>query len=155
MVGFGALFAAVGLYFMLVGASLLPIPGGPRNLHAPLWIVACAGLVFFLGGAAVMIQGFGKANARGELPATAPSWMRAAQQAIVLVIFAAFAVLATWVALLGDSRQFSGSFMGLRFSGFDLGAALARTVFGFGALVCWAATIGLAVSAVRKLRAGR
>ncbi len=32
----GAVAAAFGLYFMLVGFGLLPVPGGPRNLHGPL-----------------------------------------------------------------------------------------------------------------------
>ena len=150
MIGIGAVFAAIGLYFMLVGAAVLPIPGGPRNLHAPLWIAFCAGLVFFLGGVAVLLQGFGKANADGELPKSAPAWMRAVQQLIGVVIFAAFALIGTWIALAGDPRQFSGSFSGL-----GIGAAIARTAFGIGALICWAATIGLAVSGARKLLAIR
>ena len=151
MVWIGAIFAAFGLYIMLVGAGVLPIPGGPSGLNGPLWIAFVAGLPFFLGGLAVLLQGFGKANANGELPADAPAWMRAAQQLIVVAIFAALATIGTWIALAGDPRGFSGSF-GSGAAGIGIG----RVVFGIGALICWACTIGVAVSAVRKLTgAGR
>jgi len=84
----GALCAAVGAYFMLVGVGLLPVPGGPRNLHAPLWIVTFCGLPFLLGGLAVLLQGLGRANAQGELPAAAPHWMRVVQYLMGVAIFA-------------------------------------------------------------------
>jgi hypothetical protein len=150
MILIGVLAAAVGLYFMLVGVGVLPIPGGPRNLHAPLWVVACAGLIFFLGGAAVLVQGIGKANVNGELPPGAPIWMRAAQRLIGVAIFACFAMIGSWIALAGDARQFSGSFSGL-----GIGVLIARGAFGLGALICWAATIGLIVSGLRMLAGAR
>jgi hypothetical protein len=74
----GAIAAAIGLYFSLVGLGVLPIPGGPRNLHAPLWIVLMVGLIFCLAGTAVLLQVIGRANAGGDLPADAPFWIRAA-----------------------------------------------------------------------------
>jgi hypothetical protein len=151
----GAGFAAIGLYFMLIGAGVLPIPGGPRNLHAPLWIVVCAGLPFFLGGLAVLLQGIGKANASGELPPDAAPWMRVAQRLIVIVIFAAFAIIGSWIAIAGDARQFSGSVSGLGFSfGMNSGVTFARIAFGFGALICWLATGALIVTSMHML-AGR
>jgi len=152
MVWIGTLFAGAGLYFILVGVGVLPIPGGPRNLHAPLWIVACAGLPFFLGGLAVLLQGIGKANARGKLPSDAPAWMCVAQQLMVTMIFAAFAMVGSWIALYGGSSHFSGSFMGF---GAATNVAIARIMFGIGAIICWACTIGLALSCVRKLRGMR
>jgi hypothetical protein len=45
-----AIAAAIGLYFIAVGAGLLPVTGGPANLHSPLWILLCAGGAFFLAG---------------------------------------------------------------------------------------------------------
>lgn len=145
MIWIGALFAAAGFYFMLVGAGLLPIPGGPSGLHAPLWVVLVTGLPFFLGGVAVFVQGIGKAKPNGELPPTAPQWMRVVQQMCVLVIFAAFAVLASWISLAGESGQFSG----------PGGVGVARVAFGIGALICWACTIGMAVAMARKLIGAR
>src|SRR5262245_28551819 len=70
------LYAAIGLYFIAVGARLLPVPGGPSNLHSPLWVLLCAGVAFFLDGAALAIQTLCPANAAGELPADAPRGLR-------------------------------------------------------------------------------
>ena len=55
-----------GAFFFAVGAGLLPIPGGPSNLHGPLWLVLCVGLAFFLAGVAIIIQLLGDANARSD-----------------------------------------------------------------------------------------
>src|SRR5262249_23750981 len=100
----GALCAAFGLYVMLVGFGVLPVPGGADNLNAPLWVAAIAGLVFLLGGVAVLLQGLGRANESGELPPDAPRWMRAVQYLIVVTIFASFALLGSFVALAGSER---------------------------------------------------
>src|SRR5262249_61423791 len=61
-----------GAFFFAVGAGLLPIPGGPSNLHGPLWLLLCIGLAFFLAGAAIIIQMIGHANDNGDLPAGLP-----------------------------------------------------------------------------------
>jgi hypothetical protein len=142
----GAIAAAGGFYFVLVGFGLLPVPGGPRNLHGPLWIVLLIGLVFFLAGAAIFLQAIGRANESGNLPADAPFWMRVAQYLIGVTIFASFALIGSWVTLAGDPRYFSSNvpFLG--------GAAsIARIMFGIGALICWLATVAVAVAAARKL----
>lgn len=103
----GAIAAAAGLYFMLVGLGVLPVPGGPRNLHAPLWVALVAGLVFFLGGVAVLLQVLGRANEQGALPADAPHWMRIVQYLIGVTIFASFALIGGWVAWFGEARYFA------------------------------------------------
>ena len=142
----GAVFAGIGLYLMAISAGLLPMPGGRASLHGPLWVGVMAGFVFFLGGAAVIMQAFGRANAQGELPAGAPHWMRVAQRLVVIVVFACCASLGTWVALFGEARQFGGSFGGL-----PLGVIVARIGFGFGALIAWAAAIAVAYSSARAV----
>lgn len=141
----GALAAAAGTYFMMVGIGLLPVPGGPRNLHAPLWVVLLIGLVFFLAGAAVFLQAIGRASDSGELPSDAPQWIRIVQYVIGVVLFATFAVIGSWVAIGGDARQFSSNvpFLGT--------ASIARVMFGIGAVICWLATLGFAISGARKL----
>ena len=148
MTWFGAGAAAIGLYFMLVGVGVLPVPGGPRNLHAPLWIVFFAGLPFLLGGIALFLQGIGKTNADGELPHGTAVWLRAIHYLIGVAIFASFAMVGTWIALAGDPRGFSGSFIGMRG---PVGSSIGRTVFGIGALITWACTVAIAVSGARKL----
>ena len=139
-----------GLYGVLIGLGVVPVPGGRDNLHGPLWLATLIGIVVLLAGAACAIQGIGRANASAELPADAPRWMRAAQQLIGIALFAAFALLGTWVAFLGDARYFAG---GIPFLG-AYNVPLARMLFGFGALICWLAAIGYAVQGARKLWRG-
>jgi hypothetical protein len=147
-IAIGALAAAVGGYFVLVGMGVLPVPGGRRNLHAPLWIVMCAGLAFFLGGAAVLLQAIGRANERGELPAGAPQWLRVIQYLIGVAIFASFALIGSWIAFGFGPRNFSGSF--LFFDG-PVSSVIGRTAFGIGAIITWLCTVAFAVSGARKL----
>ncbi len=139
----GAIAAAAGLYFILVGAGALPVPGGPRNLHGPLWLVLCAGLAFFLGGVAALMQGLGRANASGELPADAPQWMRIVQYLFGVAIFVCFVCVGSWIAFGAGPRQFSGTFA--------WGETIGRAMFGIGAIITWLCTIAFAVSGARKL----
>jgi hypothetical protein len=144
----GAAAAAAGSYLMLVGLGLLQIPGGPGNLHGPLWIILAAGLAFFLAGVAVFLQVIGRANANGDLPGDAPLWMRLVQYLIGVAIFAAFALIGSWVAFGGGPRSFSGSFL---FFGDASNAMIGRAAFGFGAIICWLGTIAFAVVGARKV----
>jgi hypothetical protein len=144
----GAGAAAFGLWLVLVGLGVLPVPGGPRNLHGPLWIVLAAGLAFFLAGAAVLIQVLGHANDSGEFPPDAPFWMRVVQYLIFVAIFACFALIGSWVAFGPGPRGFSGSFM---FFGHATNEWIGRAVFGFGAVLCWLGTLAAAVVGGRKL----
>lgn len=140
-----------GVYGLLVGLEVLPVPGGRANLHGPLWLATLIGFVVILAGVACFIQGIGRANAAGELPADAPFWMRAAQYLIGVALFGAFALLGSWVAIGGDPRQFSG---GIPFLSGPLNVSIARIMFGFGALICWLATVAYAISGARKLLRG-
>lgn len=140
--------AAFGLWLMLVGLGVLPAPGGPGNLHGPLWLVLAAGLAFFLAGAAVFVQVLGRANEAGEFPADTPMWMRVAQYLIGVAIFACFALIGSWIAFGGGPRTFSGGFM---FFGDAANVSIGRIVFGFGAIICWLGTIAFAVAGARKL----
>jgi hypothetical protein len=142
-VALGLLAAAVGLYFMAVGAGLLPIPGGEKNLHAPLWVVLFCGVPFFLAGITVLLHGMARTGASGELPAGAPFWMHAAQYMIGVAMFASFAIVGTWVAIGGEDGGFSG----------PGGPGVARVMFGIGAVVVWLATVGIAVQGAKKLAA--
>lgn len=144
----GVLAAAVGLYFALVGMGALPVPGGPGSLHAPLWVLACAGLVFLLCGIAVFIGAAGRADAAGTLPPDTPLALRLAQYFVGLAIFAAFGAIASWIAFGPGPRTFSGSFAGLET---QTNGMLGRAVFGISAILIWLCTAVLAVSGARKL----
>jgi hypothetical protein len=148
MIGIGCIASLAGLYFLLIGAGVLPVPGGPKNLHGPLWVVLCAGLAFFLGGAAILLQVLGRANAQGELPAQAPTWIRVAQYLIGVAIFASFGAVGSWVAFGPGDRVFSGS---AGFVSGEVGATIGRTVFGVGAVVVWICTLAFAAWGARKL----
>jgi hypothetical protein len=145
-IGAGAI--AAGLYFILVGLGLLPVPGGPRNLHGPLWLVLLVGLVFFLAGIAMLVQVMGRASAGGDLPSDAPRWMRIVQYLIGVAIFGSFAMIGSWVAFGDGPRTFSGNF--LFFDG-ATNASIGRVAFGIGAAITWLATLAFAVSGARKL----
>jgi hypothetical protein len=152
MLGIGCIAAVAGAYFLLVGAGILPVPGGPKNLHAPLWIVMCAGLVFFLAGAAIILQVMGGANAQGELPAQTPLWIRVVQYLTGVAIFASFAMIGSWIAFGPGERAFSGSMGPVEG---NVGATIGRTAFGIGAIIVWLGTIAFAIAGARKLLRGK
>jgi hypothetical protein len=140
MVTVGALAAAVGLYFTLAGLGLVPPPG---KANAPGWIVVCAGLVFLFGGAAAILGGLSGADGRtGELPASAPRWLRAGQSLLGVVITTCFGLIGTWIAIGPGDRKFTGSF--------PIGEIGGRVVFGIGAVMVWLFAIALARRAARE-----
>jgi hypothetical protein len=147
LVGAGA--AAFGLWLILVGLGVLPPPGGPRNIQGPLWLSVAAGLAFFLAGAAIVLQLWGNADERGELPPAAPNWMRFAQLSITVAIFVALSVLGSWVAFGPGARRFGGTFM---FFSPYINEVIGRSLFGFGAVLCWLCTLLFAVAGFRRIR---
>jgi hypothetical protein len=142
-----ALAAATGAYFMVLGAGLLPIPGGLRNLHGPQWLVACIGLAFFLASIAIVVQTLGHADDTGTLPANAPRWMSVVQYSISFAIFACFGAIGSWVAFGPGEREFSGSFL---FFDRVTNAAIGRTAFGIGAVIIWLCMAAVLASGIRK-----
>jgi hypothetical protein len=139
LIGTGA-----GIYFTLIGLGVISVPGGDDTLHAPLWIVVCAGLVFVLGGGAVVLRDAAGADPdTGELPRNAPHWVRIAQHLMALALYACFALIGTWIAFGPGERAFSGTIA--------VGPTLGRIVFGIGAVILWLTLVGSAISGGRKL----
>jgi hypothetical protein len=150
MLAIGALVGAVGSVLLLVGAGILPPPGGPKSLHAHLWIVLVVGLVVTLAAAALLLQSAaGEITGNGELPRNAPYWMRVSQYFLMLTMFAAFAVIGTWVSIGSGEREIS---MSMPFLNMQAGDFVGRVAFGIGAALAWLCTLMIAVSGVRKLR---
>jgi hypothetical protein len=150
-IGIGAICAAIGVYFILVSLGVLPIPGGEKNLHGPLWILFCVGLVFLLGGLGVLAPAAATGEVRndGELPAGSPQWLRVAQYLLGLALFASFALIGTWIAIGGGTRSFTigGGF----FETSGGGEIVGRVAFGLGAVIVWLCLLGFAVKGARKL----
>lgn len=136
-----------GLACVLIGFELIPVPGGRANLHGPLWLAILIGVILVLAGTSCLVQGAGRADTNARLPDGAPLWMRVTLELIGVALFAAFALLGTWIAVAGESRYFSGGIPLL--GGGNI--SLARIMFGFGALVCWLAAIAYGVQSVRKI----
>jgi hypothetical protein len=144
MIMVALLMIGIGLYFSLVGLGVLPVPGGPRNLHGPLWLVVCAGLAFLLGGLAFALHlAVGGDPESRELPKDAPPWTRVAQYLLGVAIFACFALIGSWIAFGPGERAFSGTV--------PVGPTLGRIAFGIGAVILWLGTIGFVISGARKL----
>jgi hypothetical protein len=109
----------------------------------PRWVSVLAGLVFLLGGGAVIMQGaIGGERSNGELPPATPRWLRLVYDLIVLTIIISLGAIASWVAFGQGERHFTGS-------GSILGETGGRAMFGLGAILIW---IGLGVAAFMRLR---
>jgi hypothetical protein len=140
MVAVGAIAAAAGLYFTLAGLGVVP---PPSKANAPGWVVVCAGLVFLFGGAAAILGGLAGVDGKtGELPASAPRWLRAAQSLLGVAITTCFGLVGTWIAIGPGDRKFTGSF--------PIGEIGGRIVFGIGAVMVWLFAIALAKRAARQ-----
>jgi hypothetical protein len=143
----GAIFAAIGLYIVLVGLGALPPPG---KANAPMWVVMLAGLCFLLGGLGVLIPAAvtGEVRDDGELPAGAPYWLRVFQYLLILTIFAAFAMIGSFVAFGPGTRSFSVSAPFISTSGGS--EMFGRIALGVGAIITWLCLILVAVGGWRK-----
>jgi hypothetical protein len=135
------------VYFMLLGANLLPIPGKPSSLQSPQWLVLCVGLAFFLASIAIVIQTLGHADNAGDLPAGAPRWMGVVQYMIGFAIFACFGAIMSWVAFGPGKRHFSGTFWFVKAA---TNETIGRIVFGIVAVVMWLGMAAILASGIRK-----
>lgn len=108
--------AALGLYLILIAAGLLPARDNAAN--APNSILALTGLIFVIGG---WMAYLGRRSRMNELMA-----------AVLLLLFGA---VGAWVSLFSPSEGFSG---GIPFIPYESNVSLARVLFGFGSLICFA-----------------
>ena len=146
-IGLGAIAAAIGFFIVLVGLGVLPPPG---KANAPMWVVMLAGLCFLLAGLVVLIPAAvtGEVSNNGELPAGTPYWLRVFQYLLVLAIFAAFAMIGSFVAFGPGTRSFSvSSPIGSTSGGSEI---FGRVAFGVGAIIAWLSLILVAVGGWHK-----
>lgn len=149
LIAVGLIVGAGGLYLVLAGIGVVAPPG---PVHAPGFIVVCAGLAFLGGGGSVAIRGLaGATDRQAELPAETPRAVVALSALCGIVAFAPLAIIATWIALGSGERAFSGS--GAMLFG-PLSETAGRAMFGVGALIAWLALAGFVHASAKKLRAG-
>jgi hypothetical protein len=157
--------AAVYVGLLVIAAGAAPILGAlgvlPLRLTrgTPVWVGVCAGLLFVLGGLAVI-----NGSAFGGLPSgstedpanaghgdyTGRDWI---QLILGIGICGMLAAIAGWVAFGPGDRQFSTSislpFLTVRGIG---GQWMGRAAFGLGAIAAAALGVAFAARAIRRTK---
>jgi hypothetical protein len=148
---FGLAFMAMGGFICLIGLGVLN--PDPKGVHAPLWVVTCAGLAFLLAGLTVALGAASPAtDSDGALPPSAPLALRMTQYLVGLAIVASLALVGSWVAFGPGERYFTTS-VSLPFWS-DTRAAnewSGRIAFGIGAVLTWLFFVLVAVQGWKKL----
>jgi hypothetical protein len=152
---FGLLFMAAGVPPILAALGMLPVP---LTRGTPAWVGVCAGLLFILGGAAI-INGYaiaGGAGPDGDLPPGTSFGVRLVQYVLGLGICGLFTVIAGWIAFGKGERHFSTTLNLPFLTRHGIGNEwTGRVVFGLGAILVAAFTVVLSVVSVRRLRKAR
>jgi hypothetical protein len=144
LLAIGALCAAGGVYFILVGLGLAP---PPSKINGPLWLSSCVGLVFLAGGVMVLVRGWLGVPDSQDLPDDAPRPLIALQWIAVVACVVGLATAGTWVAFGPGERHFVlpilvwGSWA----------EAIGRAAFGLGALLAWLIAALMARHGVSKV----
>jgi hypothetical protein len=148
LIAWGLLTAGLGVYPLLIGTGMVGVD--PRSVHGPFWTATGAGLIFTLVGISLVIRGItGAADSDGELPKSAPWWLRFGYYLAGLAVVGSLAAIGSWVAFGSGPRAFSLSlpFVTMR----DAGETIGRVAFGVGAVMTWLFLIAFAISGARKL----
>jgi hypothetical protein len=141
----GILTAAAGLYFALVGIAAVP---PPSRINGPIWLALVVGAVFFAAGISVIVRGLSGADDQsGDLPDSAPVWMKTVYWLDSVIAAAGLAAIGTWVAFGGGTRHFNmaGPIAG------PVGEGIGRTIFGIGAIITWLIALAFARAGAKKI----
>ena len=147
---------AIGLFMGAMGTLVVLIAlgafgEGRLSDGTPTWVGVVAGLVFVVGGLA-MIVGYGIAGGVGPdggLPPGTPLAVHIVQGALGIGIASMLGAIASWVAFGPGVRHFSGT--GL-FFGEAVNETIGRTVFGIGAVLIWVFVVAMIAVSVKRLR---
>jgi hypothetical protein len=152
---FGLMFMAAGVLPILAALGMLATP---LTRGTPAWVGVCAGLLFILGGAAI-INGYaiaGGAGPDGDLPPGTTFGVRLVQYVLGLGICGLFTAIAGWIAFGKGERHFSTTLNLPFLTQHGIGNEwMGRVVFGLGAILVAAFTVVLSVVSVRRLRNAR
>ena len=143
-IGFGIAMTAAGLYFMLGGWGVLPMPEGTTG--TPLFIIVLAGAAFAFAGLSLIVRSrAGVRDGDSERPATAPDRAGTSYRIAALAIAGTLATIGTWIAIASGPRHFASS------GPAPFGESVGRAVFALVAVIAWIYVIALTVGTVRKL----
>lgn len=146
VVGVGLTFVAAGVYFILVGFGVLPLPSATAS---PPFVIILAGGAFVFAGLVTLIRAkAGALDQSSELPPDAPRWTQVSYRAAAIAAAGSLALIGTWIAIGSGPRAFeiTGPLVEMRTTGEIVG----RTVFALGAVIAWIYVMALAISTVRK-----
>lgn len=110
----GWLFIIAGLLIIAVAADFISVE--EAAFHAPRWVVALCGSIFGIAGLMIVV---GPESGLNNLMAS--------------LLLLAMGLTGGWVAVFGGASGFSG---GVPFAPGNVNIALARIMFGAGALLC-------------------
>jgi hypothetical protein len=146
---------AVVLGLVVMACGVAPILGAldiipyPLTRGTPVWVGVAGGGIFLLGGAA-LINGYVFGGGK-NFEKDAPPFVRATQHVLGFAILASFAAIGGWIGFGPGERNFSSSISLPFWEGEGRGGtSVGRAVFGFGAIVCAAVAVALAVNSFRR-----
>ena len=139
----GLITAAMGVFAVVTASGMVTL-GAEQAHDDPRWVSVLAGVIFLLGGGAVVIRGIvgGDEQDLDGLPVSTPRWLRAISKLMGLAIVVSFGAVFSWIGFGPGERHFDGS-------GAILGAWAGRAGFGFMAGLIW---LVLGVMALRQVR---
>lgn len=121
---FGALLSLFGIVVSLIGLGVIPAQASQQN--SPGFIIVCAGLIFILGGYAV-INMYNSPQGPNQLSQKA----KLTQDILALGIVGLLCVISAWVSFGPGTRQFTES-SGLNSPGVSTSSQNGRIAFGVG-----------------------
>jgi hypothetical protein len=148
-IGLGLVTAAMGVFAIVTASGMVTL--GPEEAHDdPRWLGVLCGVIFLLGGAAVVIRGIvgHDDQDRDGLPASTPPWLRGVARLMGLAIVVSFGTVFGWIGFGPGERHFEGS-------GAVFGELAGRAMFGFMAGLIWLVLGTMAVAQLRRLLARR
>jgi hypothetical protein len=133
----GSIFILAGLWIILIGLEILPVD--PSKVHAPLWVIFCAGLVFALCGTAV-INGYAFSSSNVLI-----------SDLVGLSIVGLMLVINGWVAFGPGERHFTAGRNSSFGAGIPVSSGQGRFFFGIGFVFLLAFFIYGTVNSIKKL----
>ena len=113
-IGLALVAIACGGYALLAASGVLPVQ---ISNDTPVWVVGLIGVMFVIAGVMIFLRNYSRAL-----------------DLFAAIILASFTLITGWIAFHASSEGFSG---GIPFLPYDMNVALARVMFGLGALLCF------------------